>query len=123
MNEQPSAFVVLGNPGGKRVDLFQAALAALRLPPARVVAWIDVLAGRASLADIVRVGDVVRIESPGRDFEVERALLAAGAGVDDPEDPSGGYARADAQAIRALAFDKGRIHYPRQWYLGFRAAL
>lgn len=59
----------------------------------------------------------------GGDFEVERALLAAGAGVDDPEDPSGAFARADLRTAQSLAFDMGRIHYPRQSYLGFRATL
>jgi hypothetical protein len=113
-------FVVLGNPGGRRVELFQAALAQLALPPARVVPWIDLLAGRAGLAGVVRPGDVVRIESPGKDFDVEKALLAAGAEADDP---AGDFARADRAAVERLAFDKGRILWPRQWYLGFCRAL
>jgi glutathione synthase/RimK-type ligase-like ATP-grasp enzyme len=62
---------------------------------------------------------VVRLESPGRDFEVEKALLAAGADEPDAEGP----ARIGREAAGRLAFDKGRIWYPRQWYLGFRALL
>jgi hypothetical protein len=113
-------FVLVGNPGSRRVVLFQAALASAGVAPARVVAWEEVLAGRTSLTDVVCNGDVVRMESPGRDFAVERAILAAGANECDAEDPSGDvYARAGADRVRSLAFDKGRILFPRQWYLGF----
>jgi hypothetical protein len=124
-----SQFVLVANPLGRRVALFQDALAAAGQPPARVVAWADVLAGGANLADSVRRGDVVRLESPGRDFEVERAILAAGAGEPDEEDPAAHdpagrmFDRADRPRIDALEFDKGRILWPRQWFLGFRAAL
>jgi hypothetical protein len=39
-------FVVLGNPGSERVESFQLALARGGRPPARVVAWEEVLTGR-----------------------------------------------------------------------------
>ena len=117
-------YVIIGNPDGRRVALFQSALASAGLRPGRVVAWADLLAGRGSLADVVRPGDAVRLESPGMDFEVERALLAAGADERDPQDPGGTrYARADADQVRSLAPDRGRILWPRQWYLGFCKAL
>jgi hypothetical protein len=115
--------VVIANPGDRRVELLQAALAGLGLPPARLVAYADLLAGRVSLADAVPPRSIVRIESPGRDFEVERALLALGAEVDDPEDAAGVYTRLSAREVRALSFDKGRILPSRQWYLGYRALL
>ena len=119
-----SGFVVVGNPAGRRVGLFQSALGALELPPARVVSWAGLLAGRAHLAEMVERGDVVRLESPGKDFEVERALLAAGADQEDEEDPAGTiYDRAGTRAVESLTFDKGRIIWPRQWYLGFRSTL
>ena len=38
-------FVLVATPGGRRVELFQAALARAGLRPARVVAWADLLAG------------------------------------------------------------------------------
>src|SRR5579871_2218615 len=111
------AFVLLGNPGSRRVLLFQDALCVLGLPPAQVIAWADLLAGRADLSRLIPPGAWVRIESPGRDFPVEQALLALGAEMPDAEE---GYASAPTSEIRALAFDKGRILYPRQWFLGFR---
>lgn len=116
---RPPAFVVAGNPGCRRVALFQEALARRGLPPARVVPYADLLAGRATLEQVVAAGAVVRLESPGRDFEVERALLAAGADEPDAEGPT----RISRAKAGRLAFDKGRIWYPRQWYLGLRALL
>jgi hypothetical protein len=114
-------FVVLGNPGSRRLELFQAALEGLGLPPAHVVAYADLLAGRAHLAAIVGRGAVVRIESPGKDFAVEQALLALGA--DEPDAEHSRYERLTRDAAERLVFDKGRILPLRQWYLGLRAAL
>ena len=105
-----ATFAVIGDPSSKRVELFQAALGRLGRPPARVVPYGDLIAGRAALGDVVRRGDVVRIDSPDQDFEVERALLALGAGV---EDEDGEYARATRRAVGALAFDSGAIPVSR----------
>jgi hypothetical protein len=116
----PDRFVVIGNPGGRRVELFQAALNDLRLPAARVVSYVDLLSGKVALPRLVREGTVVRIESPGKDFEVERALIAAGA---DAADGDEGFDRVSRQAAQNLSFERGRILYPRQWYLGYFATL
>jgi hypothetical protein len=116
---RPPSFVVLGNPGGRRVGLFQAALANLGLPPVEVVSYANLLAGRDTLERVVRRGSIVRIESPGRDFEVQKAILAAGAGVADEAGPT----RISREQALRLPFDKGRILYPRQWFLGFRETL
>jgi hypothetical protein len=120
INEHAGKFagwVVVGNPGCRRVALFQEALTRCRLPAATLVPYADLIAGRATLEQFVRPGTVVRLESPGRDFEVEKALLAEGA----DEIAAGRPTRISRQAAARLAFDKGRIWYPRQWYLGFRA--
>src|SRR5262245_65193318 len=85
-DERLDHFVVIGNPGSRRVELFQAALNELRLPAAQVVSYLDLLSGKEALPRSVRDGTVVRIESPGKDFEVERAFIAAGAdGAADDE--------------------------------------
>lgn len=114
-------FVLIGNPGSRRVELFQAALQGLGLAPARLVAYADLLAGRADLSAAVAPGAVVRIESPGKDFAVERMLLELGA--DAAEDEPGGYERIPRAQAERLEFDKGRILALRQWYMGLRAAL
>ena len=124
---EPAApdFVVLGNPGCDRVAAFQSALAGLGLPPARVVAYLDVIAGRTSMADILRPGSVLRIESPGREFEVELALVAEGADVEDEDDDDAFScpARIGRDGALRQPFDRGLIFYPRQWYLGLREVL
>ena len=107
-------FVILGNPGSRRIELFQAALKQLARPPAQVVSYVDIIAGRDSLHRSDNT--IVRIELPGKDFEVERALLVLGAECDDPE---GEYARLPKSAVEALTFEKGRILPARQWYLGY----
>lgn len=113
-------YVVVGNPGCRRVELFQAALRRSGSPQACLVPWLDLATGEADLREVVRPGDVLRIESAGRDFAAERALLELGAEMED-EEP--GHARLSRREVRALEFDRGRLLYPRQWYLGFRALL
>jgi hypothetical protein len=112
-------FVVVGNLGCPRVAGFQAALARSGLPPAALLSYADLIAGRDSLERHVVAGSVVRLESPGRDWEVEKMLLAAGADEHDCDGPT----RLPAEDALRLTFDKGRIWHPRQWYLGFRAVL
>lgn len=115
-----AGFVIVGTPGSARVERFDAALARAGLPPARLVPYSDLLAGRVALPDVVAPGAIVRIESPDRDFAVERAILALGTDIPDEE---GDYARAPRAAIAALAEERGAIRFPRQWYLGYRALL
>ena len=117
----PLRVVVIGHPGHKRVTLFQEALARWGLPPAHVVAWRDLLTGRDDLRRAVRGGALVRVESPGQDFEVEKLLLAAGAVVEETED-AGAALLAAEEALR-LPFDRGRLLCPRQWYRGFPSVL
>jgi glutathione synthase/RimK-type ligase-like ATP-grasp enzyme len=112
-------FVVVGNPGCPRVAGFQAALARCGLPPAVLVAYIDLITGRDALEQYVVPGSFVRLESPGRDFDVEKALIAEGADEPDVDGP----ARIGRDEALRLEFDKGRIWYPRQWFRGFRAVL
>lgn len=119
---QPRSAVVIGNPDNRRVAFFQAALAALGWPPARVVAYRDLLSGGANVAEAVSApppSTVVRIDSPGEDFEVEKSLLCAGYTAAAAE----GSPALASDEVKRLPFDRGRILYPRQWYLGFQAAL
>src|SRR5712691_3302882 len=81
-------FVIIGNPpgpGNPRVAHFQAALSALGLSPASLITYADLLAGKVNLEQVRKPNSLVRIESPGREFEVERTLLAVGAEHEDAE--------------------------------------
>ncbi|WP_435018287.1 STM4014 family protein [Tundrisphaera sp. TA3] len=115
----PLRMAIVGNPSGRRVALFQDALARAGQPPAAIVSYHGLIEGRECLEGSLPGGGLVRIESPGQDFEVERALLALGANVEDEAGP----ARISRDEAARLAFDRGRVWYPRQWFLGFREAL
>ena len=109
--------VVVGIPQDLRVRLLSETLTELGQRPL-VLGYSELLAGRLDLS-VVPPRSIVRFESPGKDFEVERLLLARGAAEAESE---GSPAIAQTDAER-LAFDRGRIWFPRQWYLGFRNAL
>jgi glutathione synthase/RimK-type ligase-like ATP-grasp enzyme len=80
-----------------------------------------VLTRPGTLRQAVGPGALVRLESPGQDFEVEKLLLAAGAAVDDAEDTAASFLHADE--AQRLPFERGRLLYPRQWYRGLQATL
>ncbi|RZU36107.1 hypothetical protein EV284_3595 [Streptomyces sp. BK022] len=112
-------FAVVGNPGGRRVALFAEAVRAAGLPAPRVVPWLDVLrAGGAVFGD----GEIVRVDSPGEDREVDLLLR----GMRDPTRVEGtarwyerftaalgtlrGGIRLDGADDVAVMFDKRRCH-------------
>lgn len=111
-------FVVIGNPQGRRIRLLCEAMIRLAQPPPQVIAYSDLLAGRRGL-DVVPPRAIVRFESPGRDFEVEKLFLKQGAFDAVSED----YPLLAPSQVDGLGFDRGRIWYPRQWYLGFCRSL
>ncbi|MEZ6133784.1 MAG: STM4014 family protein [Pirellulaceae bacterium] len=63
---------------------------------------------------------VLRIDSPGENFQVERQLIALGSEA-IAEAPQA--SRISAHAARRLRYDRGKIYYPRQWYCGFTKLL
>jgi hypothetical protein len=71
-------FVIIGTPGDRRVTLFQEALKGLDLPPASVIAYADLLENRVDLDAAIPRDAIVRIESPGKDWAVNRALALRG---------------------------------------------
>ena len=111
----PLRYILIGNPDNRRVRLFQDELAARGHPPAIEIAYRDLLRDPGVLDQLPDEPFLVRQDSAGEDFEVERSLLALGyhdavaADVDT----------IDPDAIAALEFDLGRILCPRQLHLGF----
>jgi hypothetical protein len=112
-------FIIIGNPENRRIGLFQQALNYWGLPSAKVLDYLDLIGDRETLADIVDSQTIIRIESPERNFLVEKAIIAAGANIE----PAENHQQITAADALALEFDKGRIYYPRQWYLGWRNLL
>ena len=117
---QSPRFVIVANPGCRRLELFRAALEQGGLGDPIVVAYADLLANRIQLQDVIREGDIVRLESPGRDWEVEKALLARGATafVDESR-----FRFWSEKEVAKLEFDKGRLWPSRQWFRGLSALM
>ena len=111
--------LLIGVPGSRRTQLFQDALYRAGRPAARVVSFIDLVREKTSIAELVSAETVVRVDSPGKDFETERALLHAGREAACKER----FASITYDEIEMLEFERGRILYPRQWYLGLCKAL
>lgn len=87
---------VLGHPGHRRVAGFRSAAAAAGIPTT-LLTWADVVAGR--LPD--RLGRA-RIDSPGEDADVDRALRALGGG--------------------GRALEHGEVAELDEWYAGLLTA-
>lgn len=98
-------FLVLGNPENRRVAFFREACLAAGLEAPLELAWRDYLANSERLEEGLAQCDALRIESPGENFEVERALIARGGGPGDLED------------------DPGRLRFQPQWYAGWTDVL
>lgn len=107
--------VIVGNPENRRVVFFQKALSDAGFSPAVVVSYQALLEERSALLDALSPGCLLRIESPGENFAVERALLVKGAPLIQGSRAS----QISAQEAQNLSFDLGRILYPRQCHLGF----
>ena len=104
-------FVIIGTPGDRRVVLFQEALAGLDLPPASVIAYADLLENRVDLDAAIPRDAIVRIESPGKDWAVNRALALQGREL-------------KTKAIAFPALVAAGDYIPSwAWYKGFRVYL
>lgn len=112
-------FVIVGNPGCRRVAFFQAALAARGRASATLVAYADLLTGRARLLDRLSPASIVRIESAAEDWNTYKLLLRHGATPARRE----GYPIVTPGEIEALSYERGWLGWPRQAYLGFRRLL
>ncbi len=110
--------VIIGNPDSKRVNLLCDRLQD-RVSQIRVVSYKLLLERHCQLKDLVTPDSIVRIESPERDFEVEKLLLRYGT----PTTESQHMDFLSEAEISSLEFSKGRILNPNQWYRGWLAAL
>lgn len=107
-NGHPGRIVVIGHANACATQLLRNAVSRRAGATMHVIPWADLLAGRADLRQVVRARDVVRIESPGKDDQVERLLLLAG----KPDDAAWTF------RIQSLAPDRGRIWWSAVWYHG-----
>lgn len=103
----PTRFVIVGNPQNRRVTLFAEALAEAGQPPPEVVPWIELVRDASRLRAVDSGPALVRVDSHGEDFAVERELLERG-----------GFADA-----RTLEERRGEVIAPAASHRGFRRAL
>src|SRR4051794_8005846 len=82
-NDRP--FVLVANApdpstpnSGRRAELFQHALAQLKLPPARLVRYSAWLGHQTTLSREIPAGAIIKVDSPGKDFAVEKSILQLG---------------------------------------------
>ncbi|MGN7761532.1 STM4014 family protein [Paenibacillus sp. 22594] len=132
--------VVIGIPGDKRTGGIQQAISRLGLPPAIIVPYTGLLAGQtlAGLLEAEGILDrqnrltsgmrapLLRLDSPGGSFEVERALIALGApdagDYSDALHPFGQeldpfpLSYKTAGKLREMP---GVLHHPSQWFRGY----
>src|SRR4051812_35326341 len=112
-NERP--FVLVANPASRRAELFQAALRGLGERPAKVIAFADLVEDGGALAREMPEGAIVKVDSPGKEFFVEKSILALGAKGQE----TSMFSHASADLIRAIPFRRGEILHPWQWFRGF----
>ncbi len=114
---------IIANPENRRVGLLQQAIANLNLPPATVISYADLITEKQNLEQF-KPNNIIRFDSPEKNFEVDKAIIAAGEGLEGGEGVENNtHQRISSQEVAKLEFDKGRILYPRQWYLGWRNLL
>lgn len=111
--------VVIGNPENRRVQFFCNAAVSLNFKAPEIVSYNDILDGKTKLSEVLTKETVLRIESPGENFDVEKKLIAKGARLCMG---AGSNTISDSEALR-LPPEPGRIRYLRQWFMGFQSFL
>jgi hypothetical protein len=114
-------YISICNPDSKRWQTYARELAEFwqargQDPEIVIVPWRDIVPRDGNLDGLPAFDRpaVVRLESPGKDFDVTRQLLQAGCRA-DPAEP--------AVDWLALPYQKGRQHRPGLLYRGFRRVL
>jgi glutathione synthase/RimK-type ligase-like ATP-grasp enzyme len=121
-NESRADFALFCNPESRRVEGFSIALGrSLRQRPV-LIPWRWVLQRNEWPKRLENSPRFLRLESSGRNWSVEKELLAQGAQVED-EEAERQWNRLSDKAISELAHDPGRVLPTRQWYLGWRSVL
>lgn len=104
--------LIIGNPENRRVTLFQEALSQKGLPQAEVISYLSLLKNEVSISDYLRSDSLIRIESPGENFEVEKRIIALGE-------------KNEQLTVGAMNLrdSYGEIRYPSLWFSGFKTLM
>ena len=114
-------YILIANPGTKRCELYRRELIAFWSERGvavelETVPWADIVLRGGCLNELAAFDRpaIVRMESPGKDHEVTRLLLASGA-RGDPDESECDW--------RTLEIPKGLLVRPGLLYRGFRRVL
>lgn len=107
--------MLLGVRDDVRTTCYQQALMDAGHRPARLLDYRELVRGEVCLDDVICNASLVRIESPGRDQEVYRALLDHGYDLAR----SRGAPVIEPSCLATRAQDKGELLYPTQFFHGF----
>jgi hypothetical protein len=108
---------LIGNLESRRTRFFVEAIKRTGLKW-RIISWESVLSGSDDWARDIEPGSSIRIDSPGQNFAVEKALLARG--INEPPSTSADFSEAQ---LRALPYEKGRILALNQSHRGWTRTL
>ena len=108
--------ILITTPGTKRAFAIADAARRVGFQLVQVLSYVDALS--ASLKDVPK-GCLVRFDSPSGCPETARKFLAAGIDAMEAE----GAVPIRESEIAELAFERGEILHPRQWFFGFRAVI
>lgn len=117
-----SEYALFCNPESRRVEGFCIALGRVLRQRPKLVPWQWVLGGAAWDKELNSPPKFLRLESPGRNWNVEQQLLLRGAAIED-EETAAGWRQMSADCIATLTNDPGRVLPMRQWFLGWRDVL
>jgi glutathione synthase/RimK-type ligase-like ATP-grasp enzyme len=116
------AFGLFCNPESRRVEGFSRATGRwLRQWPV-LVPWLSVLQQKDWQPALFPAPQFLRLESPGRNWTVEKLLLLKGAGIKD-EEPECGWREFSPETLEDLKEDRGCLWPMRQWFRGWRRLL
>ncbi len=105
--------IIIGNPENRRVKLFQKALFQKGYSSAQVLSYESYLQ-KKDLSNILTKNSIIRIESPGENFQVTKKIIKLGAKTAGEQ---------NQKKIKALTEDYGKIQYPKYWFLGYQKLL
>ncbi len=117
-----AAFGLFCNPESRRVEGFSTATGRILRERPALAPWQILLSGHAWQQFLDPRPRFLRLESPGRNWQVEKSLLLAGWTVED-EEAGRRWRQLPPEAVAPLSHEPGRIEPMRQWFLGWRRTL
>jgi glutathione synthase/RimK-type ligase-like ATP-grasp enzyme len=123
MAQSHTAWLLICNPENRRKQFFTDALQRVSCSPPVIIVSYNELLSTNDILGLLRngLGNLgskklhIKIESPGENFPVEKALVCRGASADSKS--------ISEQIAKTLQYQKGRFRYLKYWYVGYSQLL